>query len=272
MRIAVLADIHGNLAAFEAALEHVQRQQVDQIIIAGDIVGGSPDSLDCWLLAESLRCPIIRGNHERYVAHYNTPAGNPLWHTEQFAPVRWTVSQLTDQQRQALGALPLHLHFSELPDLLVVHGSLRNDRDTVALYTPDAELATMFPDVQQTIIARAHNHICQVRHWQDRLIITAGSVGLPLDGNPTAQYLILQRRQTEWNVAHQSVPYDVDRTLRRFHETGYLEIAGPMARLFMREVATGAHHLVPFLRAYSRWQEREPLPLDAAINRFLNIW
>lgn len=56
MRIAVLADIHGNLPAFEDALKHVSQQKVDQIILAGDIVNGSPDSKACWSLAMSLGC------------------------------------------------------------------------------------------------------------------------------------------------------------------------------------------------------------------------
>ncbi len=57
MRIAVLADIHGNLPAFEAALKHVSQQKVDQIILAGDIIIGSPDSKACWDLALSSGLP-----------------------------------------------------------------------------------------------------------------------------------------------------------------------------------------------------------------------
>jgi len=41
LRIAILADIHGNLPAFEAALEHVARQHADRLIIAGVIVVGA---------------------------------------------------------------------------------------------------------------------------------------------------------------------------------------------------------------------------------------
>ena len=91
MRIAILADIHGNLPAFEAALDHASRQRVDRTIVAGDIVNGSPDSAACWRLARSLGYPIVRGNHERYVARYGTAAGDPAWLSEQFAPVRWTL-------------------------------------------------------------------------------------------------------------------------------------------------------------------------------------
>ena len=41
MRIAFLADIHGNLPAFEAALDHVAQQHVDRVIFVGDLVVGS---------------------------------------------------------------------------------------------------------------------------------------------------------------------------------------------------------------------------------------
>jgi predicted phosphodiesterase len=53
MRIAVLADIHGNLPAFEAALAHSRRQAVDHLVIAGDLINGAPDSRLCWQLAQT---------------------------------------------------------------------------------------------------------------------------------------------------------------------------------------------------------------------------
>jgi hypothetical protein len=269
MRIAILADIHGNLAAFEAALDHVARQHVDRLIIAGDIVIGAPDSAACWRLAQTLGCPIVRGNHERYLAHYGRPEAPAEWATERFAPVRWAAGQLEAAEIAALEALPPYLRLAELPDLLVVHASLRADRDSIMPYTDDQQLAEMFPNLQERWVVRAHNHAGQVRLWDERTIITAGAVGLPLDGNPTAQYLLLDQHAGGWRIAHQSIPYDLDATLRRFRETGYLEAAGPMARLFMREVATASHQIVPFLHALDRWSARGPLPLDLALERFL---
>ena len=270
MRIAILADIHGNLPAFEAALEHIAGQHVDQLIIAGDIVVGAPDSAACWRLAQSLDCPIVRGNHERYLAHYGTPSAAPEWESEQFAPLQWAVAQFTPAERQAIGQLPLALRGPDRPDLLIVHASARSDKDSVAAYTPDSELSTMFPAVRERLIVRAHNHVGQVRLWDDRMIVTAGSVGLPLDGSPTAQYLILDRRGDGWRVQHQSAPYDLEAVMRRFRETDYLVAAGPIGRLFMREVATASHQLVPFLRAYARWSAQAPISLAEAVGRFLS--
>lgn len=269
MRLAILCDIHGNLPAFEAALEHAARQQVGQLIIAGDTVTGAPDSAACWQRARSLGCPILRGNQERYLCHFHDPEAPALWRTPQFAPVQWALAQFGPAQLQEMRQLPLTLRLPEAPGLLLVHASARNDHDSIHPYTPEEQLAPMFAGEEAELIVRGHNHVPFVRQWAGGLIATAGSVGMPLDGNPTAQYLILEQHPSGWFIAHQSVPYDHQAALRRFDESGYLEATGPMGRLFFREVATAAHLVVPFLRAYHRWNQETPLSLDQAVDRFL---
>jgi len=271
LRLAILADIHGNLPAFEAALDHVAQQKVDQIIIAGDIVIGAPDSKACLALAKSLGCPILRGNHERYIAHFGTPNGSPVWATEQYAPIQWAVTQLSEQERQWMAQLPTSLRMAEAPNLFLVHASERNDRDTVKPHTPEHELHDMFPLAEEGYIVRSHNHYGQTRVWEKGFIITSGSVGLPLDGNPTAQYLLLDQTKTGWKIQHQSVQYNIDATIRRFDETKYLSSVGPMGRLFFRELITASQQIVPFLRLYAQWSEESPVSLADAVDRFLNF-
>src|SRR6266540_3464866 len=70
-------------------------------------------------------------------------------------------------------------------------------------------LIQMFPILQERWIVRAHNHIGQVRLWDERTIITAGAVGLPLDGSPTAQYPLLEQRAGGWRIFHQAIAYDL---------------------------------------------------------------
>jgi predicted phosphodiesterase len=271
IRIAVLADIHGNLPAFETALKHVSQQKVDQIILAGDIVIGSPDSKGCWTLALSLGCPILRGNHERYVAHFGTSKASPLWSTELFAPLQWTVEQLSEQDRQCMEQLPLNLRLPEAPNLFIVHATERNDYDKLASHTPEQVLHDMFPMAQERYIIRAHSHWGQVRVWEKGFIVTSGSVGLPLDGNPTAQYCLLDQEKNGWNIQHQSVPYHLDATISRFHDTGYLSSVGPMGHLFYREVVTASQQIVPFLRLYTQWSKQEDISLSRAVDRFLSL-
>src|SRR5512133_530062 len=269
LRLAILADIHGNLPAFEATLKHVISQSVDQIIIAGDIIIGSPDSADCWKLALSLGCPIVRGNHERYAAHYGTPSALAEWASEKYAPLHWALAQLTNQECQAMALLPTSLRLPGATDLFIVHATERNDHDAVASHTPEEQLSMMFPCAQERFMVRAHNHVGQTRVWRERFIITSGSVGLPLDGNPTAQYLILDQEQGGWHIRHQSVAYNVDNVIKRFYETKYLASTGPMGRLFFREVVTASQQLVPFLRLYERWSNDESISLAEAVDRFL---
>jgi hypothetical protein len=127
----------------------------------------------------------------------------------------------------------------------------------------------MYPRVTEPLIVRGHNHLGQVRLWDGHTIVTAGSVGLPLDSYPTAQYLMLEQEGQGWHIVHHSVPYDVDAAVRRFKETGYLDATGPMGRLFQREVATASHQIVPFLRAYARWSREAQISLEDALARYL---
>ena len=271
MRLAILADVHGNLPAFEAALDHVGRQRVDQIVLAGDIVNGAPDSLACWKIASELDCPILWGNHERYLTHYGTSKADPIWETDLFLPLHWTVRQVSQGDRERMEKLPLAVRIPQAPDLVICHASTRKDNDSIHSYTPDIELKEMFKGNRESFIVRAHNHIGKERIWGDRTIITCGSVGLPLDGHPTAQYLLLEGDGKGWHIQHQSVPYNLEAALRRFSETGYLEETGPIGRLFRREVATASHQLVPFLRFYERWAGDGAVSLYDAVDRFLSM-
>ncbi len=270
MRIAVMADIHGNLPAFEAALKHSRNLSLDLLVLAGDVINGAPDSRGCWDLAKSLNCPIIRGNHERYVGMFGRENAPPEWSTDRFAPVRWSAGQFSDVERQSLLDLPLEWTSLTLPDIYFCHSSKKGDSDLVAAYSTEAEIDRIFEPINAPLILRGHNHAPAIRPWKKSTIVTAGSVGLTLDGVPSAQYVVLTGDPGAWRIEHQSVEYDIDAALDRFKTSGYLEYAGPMAKLFYREVATASFQIVPFMRMYTLWLKQEPLSLDEALERYLN--
>lgn len=271
MRIAIIADIHGNLAALEAVLGAVEAMRVDQLIVAGDVVDGAPDSAACWERVKQLGCPVLRGNHERYVFDFGTERAAPEWATPQFAPLHYTRRTLTAEQIAGMAAAPFSWTSPDAPGLLVLHASLRSDADTIAPHTPGARIDQMFAGTEADLIVRSHNHICSTRDWRGKRIITTGAVGLPLDGEPRAQFCTVTLTSAGWQVEHHAVPYDVAATLRRFHESGCLNETGPVGWLFMREVATAAHHVVPFLRFYGRRRQLDPeVTLENALNDFFS--
>lgn len=46
-RVAILADIHGNLAALEAVQTDIARLAPDIVIVAGDVINRGPQSKEC---------------------------------------------------------------------------------------------------------------------------------------------------------------------------------------------------------------------------------
>lgn len=270
MRIAIIADIHGNITALEAVLARVAELNVDQLLVAGDIVVGSPDSLACWEKVKSLGCAVLRGNHERYVFDLGTERARPEWSTPQFGPVQHAAAQLGAARLRELAALPAMLRLEGAEDLVFVHGSARSDSDVIFPYTTDEELAAMFSGVGERWIVRGHNHYAGVLLWGDRRIVTAGAVGLPLDGTTRAQFLVMERRAGgDWRPQHHAVSYDVKKAVQRFREENYLERAGPVARLFMREVETASFHLLPFQKFNAELVKRGVnLPLADAVEAF----
>jgi hypothetical protein len=130
-------------------------------------------------------------------------------------------------------------------------------------------LPAMFPDTDEQLIVRAHDHVATTYLWGERQIVTAGSIGLPLNGLPTAQYLLLERRDGRWLPTHQSVPYDLGAALGRFDQDGYLEATGAVGRLFRRELATASFQIVPFLRRYRELAAHGTIDLETALACYL---
>jgi predicted phosphodiesterase len=82
MRIAVIADIHGNMPALEAVLADVHQRGVDRTINLGDCVSGPlwPREVCDLLMASSSL--VIRGNHDRWVAG---PDPARMWPSDRYA-------------------------------------------------------------------------------------------------------------------------------------------------------------------------------------------
>ena len=64
MRVAVIADAHGNLQAVEAALDAIQAENVDLVVAAGDMINPFPGSVAIWNLLHSENVPCLKGGRE----------------------------------------------------------------------------------------------------------------------------------------------------------------------------------------------------------------
>ena len=99
MRIAVIADVHGNLLALEAVLADIQHRNVERTINLGDCVSGPlwpREVCDLLMARDDL---TIRGNHDRWVS-----GPDP---TRMGASDRYGFSQLSQDYRSWIEALPI---------------------------------------------------------------------------------------------------------------------------------------------------------------------
>jgi putative phosphoesterase len=80
MRVAVLADIHGNLPALEAVLRDVQTEAVDAIVLDGDLADGPMPAQTLDRLEELGEHAIwVRGNTDRWLADAFDGTFAPSW-------------------------------------------------------------------------------------------------------------------------------------------------------------------------------------------------
>jgi len=63
MRVAVLADAHGNLLALEAVLADLRGQAPDLVVNLGDLFTGPFDPMGSADAQIALGCPTLAGNH-----------------------------------------------------------------------------------------------------------------------------------------------------------------------------------------------------------------
>ena len=262
MKVAVITDVHGNLGALEAVLAHIARQDVDQMVVAGDTVNILPHSKACWDLVRSLGCPVLKGNHELYIYTYDTPEADPAWTQERFRGLAWIRSQFSADDLNAMRQLPLTY---ELPGLLVTHASSRSVFDSVDQTTPTEKLNEMFTPAR--FVVRGHNHSWLERRWGGRTLVTVASCGLPLQGRLEAQYALLTKKE-RWHYEKQFVPYDRDAALASL-DAHYMKMMGPLGHIFKRELATGRDHLSPFFLQHLEAIDRKEVGLVTVVESFL---
>ncbi len=77
VRFAILGDVHGNLAALDAALADIKRHKPDRLLITGDLVFFGPrpvEVVDRVRKLESDGAVVIQGNTDIVVADFDYAA------------------------------------------------------------------------------------------------------------------------------------------------------------------------------------------------------
>jgi putative phosphoesterase len=222
MRIAVVSDIHGNLTAFEAVLADIRHASPDLVLHGGDLVDSGSSPVEIVDQIRDLAWQGVMGNTDEMLVRPDSledfarqsSAPEALWHA--IREIAAATRAATGEERLAwlreLPLVPIQEGFA------VVHASPERCWRAPAAEATDEELEAVYEALGEPVVVFGHTHRPSIRKLARKLklLINAGSVGLPYDGDPRASYLLLDGN----TPSIRRVEYDMEKELRALSSCG----------------------------------------------------
>jgi predicted phosphodiesterase len=210
VRVAALADVHGNAPALEAVLAEVRREGVDLVVFCGDLVWG-PLPRETLEVVRALDVPtrFVRGNADRMV-------GDPA-HERGV----WVAEQLGAEATALVNGFDRHVvvDVDGIGPTRFVHGSPRSDEECVTPRTPPARVHEFMAGVAERVVVTAHVHVSYDRGVDGIRLVGPGSVGRPYEGERGARWALLGP-----DVELRRSDYDHDRAADLFRASGIPDV------------------------------------------------
>ena len=222
MRIAVLADIHGNLTALDAVLADLRQQKPDVIYHGGDLAFGGcnpAEVIDCivqegWKGVLGNTDEMLWDTSARAALEASAPKLKPLFNVLFDLSGPATKQMIGASRLEWLRALPAELRHENLALMHASPGNLwRAPMDTA----DDAELETTYKPLNTEIVVYCHIHRPFIRKVGSMTVCNTGSVGSPYDGDPRASYFLIE----DGKPAIRRVTYDVEKEVGRLLASDY---------------------------------------------------
>jgi len=230
MKYAIIADIHGNLEAFQVVLEDIRAQNATHIVCLGDVVGYNANPKECLQIVREMNIPCVKGNHDEYCSsEYHLDGFNP--HAAE--AVHWTRDQLSVEEKTWLR----DLKYSRLAEnFTMVHATLDAPQRWGYVFDKLAAAAS-FPYQNTQMCFFGHTHV-PVAFMRDTVVrggtyskfkvdpskkyfINVGAVGQPRDNNPKSAYVIFD--MAAQTIELRRLDYDIETAQRKIREAGLPE-------------------------------------------------
>jgi predicted phosphodiesterase len=265
--LAILADVHGNMPALRAVMADIERRRPDEVLVGGDLVGRGPEGSRVVATIRATGWPTIRGNHEDYLLDFRRRrVPEPWWRQQRWAASRWMAAELSPVDVEWIEALPTVVRSVAAPGLLLVHGTPASANAGLGPWTSDDELRRHLAAVDAEMLVCGHTHRPMDRRLPQGRVVNVGSVGLPFNRDPRAQYALLHHHRGDWQVEPRRVAYDRRETFETYERTGFRAAGGITAELLRLELEHATAYLVPFLKWAATTGRR---PDRAALDAFL---
>jgi len=214
--VACISDIHGNLLALKAVLADIRSIGGDLILCAGDLVGYGPFPNEVIDEIKSQNIQTVIGNYDEAVGFKLPVCGchidDPVQKRYSDHALKWAIDHTSAQSREYLRSLPEQLSLDVSgKKLLIVHASA--DSLNEYIYATDEErIADLLVGIEEDFYVYGHTHFPYIKKRADKLIVNAGSVGRPKQGDTRASYALLEINPKSVHACIRKVAYDVEQT------------------------------------------------------------
>src|ERR687885_3072338 len=232
MRLALLADMHGNAVAFRAALADLEAVQPDLIVALGDVAQGGPQPVECVELLRELDCPCVYGNSDDFLLTLDLGAEADMEEERKqrvMEVLHWSRERLGDDGLEFLrGFRPTVELDLDGQRVVCCHATPTSNEDVVLPSTPPEEIPA-----EGDVVAAGHVHLQWSRRVRGTLWLCAGSIGLvyehrePLDEvpfQPWSEYAVLARENGRLSVDFRRIPFDVEELLAAARATDFPDV------------------------------------------------
>jgi len=207
MKIGILADIHANASALRAVLHAADKENIERLYIAGDLIDYYYDVSEIFQLLSSYDVVFVRGNHEDMLKSYRNGVNDN--HLNKYGSgIRLACEKLSDERLEWLENLPHPLFFKEMnKHVLLCHGSPWSINTYIY---PDAaqNVKDKLFEYNKDLIITGHSHYPFVWHQGNNIVMNPGSVGQQRDGTIGACWAIWDIE--EHNIELKREDYDVN--------------------------------------------------------------
>jgi putative phosphoesterase len=211
MKIACLADVHGNLPALEAVFESLPGS-IDSIVFLGDVCGYYPYVNECIPLMIENRVTAIRGNHDQVLLDcIDTGHPDESYEAQYGSAIRRCIPNLSPSSIAWMSATPCELLLDWGGTVLHLFHGAPWDPMGGRVY-PDFDQWERFNGVSGNVIMLGQTHYSLSKWSHGKFIMNPGSVGQPRDQRGAACYAILDLESH--TLEHRRIAFDSSKLIK----------------------------------------------------------